>query len=67
MPDAAAAAAADLDEILEAEPPKEPPAPVRPQWPSEWTLHFSVNGDWTIDNEMLSLSADEVKVPGGAS
>ncbi len=42
-------------------PSGEAPVPVSPHWPIVWKLNFAVNGDWTIDNEMLSLDAEEIK------
>ena len=45
----------------EGSPTGESPPPIRPSWPREWTLRFPANGDWAIDNEMLSLDAKEIK------
>jgi len=33
----------------------------RPVWPNQWKLQFAGNIDGTIDHELLSLSADEIK------
>jgi len=42
-------------------PPRETPVQSHPVWPSQWKIQFAGNSDGTIDHELLSLSADEVK------
>ncbi|HEX4142933.1 MAG TPA: hypothetical protein VHY91_05230 [Pirellulales bacterium] len=52
-------------ESAEEAPPGMAPAPSRPIWPNKWMLTFASNSDGTIDDELLPLSAEEIKTLGG--
>ena len=39
----------------------ETPVQVQPGWPNQWKLQFAGSSGGTIDNELMSLSADELK------
>jgi hypothetical protein len=48
-------------DAIEEGPANDVPAKLSPVWPTQWRLQFAGNSDGTIDNELLSFNADELK------